>query len=95
MNSYVIWSFKHTMWWGPDRGGYTPHLEQAGRYGAVDAGDIVTNDVMLDNVAVHLTIAEPHGPPTFHPYNGTNYQDSTEPCPVCERYDMPEGEIIS
>lgn len=38
---YVIWSYEHTAWWGPDHCGYTLHLEQAGRYTYAEADDIV------------------------------------------------------
>lgn len=38
---YLIWSFEHGAWWGPGRWGYTPHVDQAGRYGKAEADDIV------------------------------------------------------
>lgn len=34
---YLIWSAKHGMFWRPDRSGYTPKIEEAGRYGAEEA----------------------------------------------------------
>jgi hypothetical protein len=70
MTEYVIWSFEHAMWWGPARRGYTPDIEKAGRYGATDAGDIVTDSVMLDEVAVIEPLAVRRGQPRFHPYDG-------------------------
>ena len=38
---YVIWSHKHDSWWRPDRCGYTRALSEAGRYSAIEAGEIV------------------------------------------------------
>jgi len=31
-DNYLIWSNYHGAWWKPDRAGYTPSLDQAGRY---------------------------------------------------------------
>lgn len=64
MESYVIWSFKHGQWWGPDRCGYTSDLSMAGRYSGRDAGEITTDDVMCNNVAMLLSIATRRGAPT-------------------------------
>ena len=68
---YVIWSFKHNQWWGPDQRGYTSDLSLAGLYGPTEAGEIVINSVLLESCAIIEPIAERHGPPKFHPYNGT------------------------
>lgn len=41
--TYVVWSNEHSMWWGPDRRGYTPSLLTAGRYTHVEAIRICKN----------------------------------------------------
>ena len=43
MDSFVVWSHEHQMWWGPNHAGYTPDLNKAGRYTRREAGDIATN----------------------------------------------------
>ena len=39
-NTYLIWSHKHSAWWGPNNRGYFPRLEHAGRYSREDAIEI-------------------------------------------------------
>jgi hypothetical protein len=39
--TYVIWSFEHAAWWRPGGYGYTPHLEEAGRFTGDQAAAIV------------------------------------------------------
>jgi hypothetical protein len=39
--SYVIWSNEHEAWWAPAERGYTPILEEAGRYDLAAARRIV------------------------------------------------------
>jgi hypothetical protein len=34
---YLLWSNKHGMWWRPDERGYTPNIDEAGRYGEAHA----------------------------------------------------------
>jgi hypothetical protein len=34
---WVVWSEEHGAWWGPQRMGYTPRLERAGRYTEAEA----------------------------------------------------------
>lgn len=70
MYEYVIWSFEHEAWRGPDHRGYVLDLKDAGRYSAQDAGEIVTSSVMLDEVAIVAQLAEMHGAPEYHPYHG-------------------------
>ena len=65
---YVIWSFKHDLWWGPDHRGYAADFTDAGRYTAAEAGRIVTQAILLESVAIILPIAEKHGTPIHHPY---------------------------
>jgi hypothetical protein len=61
---YVIWSFDHQQWWAPLRRGYTPDLAKAGRYTAGEAGEIVTNSYLAEDVAIHEKLAERRGEPT-------------------------------
>jgi hypothetical protein len=37
---YVVWSIEHKSWWGPNRSGYTPYLDLAGRYTRDEAIEI-------------------------------------------------------
>jgi hypothetical protein len=67
---FVIWSFEHRAWWGPERRGYTTAILAAGRYTASEAGAIVTGSIWNDECAVLLNIAMREGPPRFHPYAG-------------------------
>ena len=66
--TYVIWSFEHDAWWGPDHCGYTTLLATAGRYTAEEAGKIVTNSVWCEEIAVVEQVAQDWGPPTHDPY---------------------------
>lgn len=68
--AFVIWSYEHRAWWMPDRCGYTNSLDAAGRYDADVAGDIVTGSVLIGEIAIAVDIAEEHGPPPYHPYDG-------------------------
>lgn len=38
---FLIWSNQHQRWWGPNGCGYTPWIEDAGRYEEADAEAIV------------------------------------------------------
>lgn len=67
---YLIWSFKRNSWWAWDRQGYTPVLDEAGRYTAEEAGDIATRSVFLESVPVWEGVAIQHGAPTCYPYQG-------------------------
>ena len=49
---YVVWSNQHAMWWRANRRGYTPWLEEAGRYTRTEAEAIVT-DATLDGKLTH------------------------------------------
>lgn len=61
---YVVWSFEHRAWWGPYHSGYTDHLGNAGRYDASEAGRIVTNSVLGEEVAILEQVAALNGAPT-------------------------------
>lgn len=63
---YVIWSFEHSAWWGPNKCGYTSDLASAGRYSIEVAGRIVVSSILQEEVAILLAIAEQNGPPK-HP----------------------------
>ena len=67
---YVIWSFDHQAWWRPNRQGYTTKLAEAGRYSAEEAGQIVTDSIFLDEVAILEKLATSQGEPLYHPYRG-------------------------
>ncbi len=43
---YVIWSNEHAAWWGPDEVGYTPWVEEAGRYDLPTARAIVAKGAL-------------------------------------------------
>lgn len=50
---FLIWSNKHSAWWGPDHCGYVGDSRQAGRYSAAEAGAIVVGSGFPnENVAV-------------------------------------------
>lgn len=53
---YLVWSNEHQMWWRPGRSGYTPFIEEAGRYSHDDAARIVSSatlDGLLDQTRVN------------------------------------------
>lgn len=56
--SYHIWSHRHDQWWGPDRAGYTSHIERAGKYSKAEAADIVLSSLPGANVAVDVELAK-------------------------------------
>lgn len=41
MSTYLVWSNQHALWWRPRSAGYTPVIEEAGRYSRAEAEDIV------------------------------------------------------
>jgi hypothetical protein len=43
MTAHMIYSHEHGAWWRPRRTGYTGVLAEAGRYGAEEAEQIVTD----------------------------------------------------
>lgn len=65
---WVIWSFEHNAWWAAHEAGFVTSLSEAGRYTQEDAGRIVTDSILVDEVAVYETIAQRLGAPRCHPY---------------------------
>jgi hypothetical protein len=43
--NYLIWSWEHMAWWAEDMDGYTPRLDQAGRYSYSEAAGIVVGHI--------------------------------------------------
>lgn len=62
--TYVIWSFEHRAWWKPNQRGYTTNLDEAGGYSAREAGQIVTDSVLGEEVAILFEVAQRRGAPT-------------------------------
>lgn len=50
---YLIWSFHHGLWWGPNQNGYVHSVAIAGKYTAEEAMEILCNDVVRRNMPVH------------------------------------------
>jgi len=67
---YLIWSFEHEAWWGPNHCGYTTLMEKAGRYSKEEAGEIHTSSIWLEEVAIAEPVAIEKGPPEFSPWDG-------------------------
>src|SRR5215813_9409125 len=49
----LIWSNEHQMWWRPERSGYTPLIEDAGRYDVSAAIDIVADSTVDGRLTFH------------------------------------------
>lgn len=41
IDSFLVWSNQHAMWWRADQRGYTQIIDEAGRYTRAEAEDIV------------------------------------------------------
>lgn len=54
---YIVWSFRHNQWWGPDHRGYTSDPSLAGRYARGEAADIMLNALPGQNVAFDERLA--------------------------------------
>lgn len=60
---YLIWSWRHSQWWGPDHSGYTSDVTEAGRYTTMEAATIMIrsglpgNNVAIDEQLVQLHLA--------------------------------------
>ena len=71
MGAFVIWSWEHDAWWGPDECGYVSDLKAAGRYSLSDAGRIAAGS-HVEEVAIQESVAAERGAPRFHPYRGAS-----------------------
>jgi hypothetical protein len=61
---YLIWSWEHQAWWGPNRCGYTTDVGLAGRYTEAEAGAITVGHIPPgEEVAVLEAWAIRRGPP--------------------------------
>ena len=67
---YVIWSFEHMRWWGPNFRGYVERIEDAGRYSLEEAAGPCLRDVEHNEIPIMEPNALRNGPPTYHPYKG-------------------------
>lgn len=89
-DTFLIWSNQHGMWWRPSERGYTPHIEEAGRYPRVVADAIINNATVGGQLSIQRT----------DPVTGREYRQFTEvivPAPdtdaaddgtcSCESYD--------
>ena len=47
---FLLWSGKHSAWWGPNQSGYTPSIAQAGRYSETEAVECVVRSAMSGNI---------------------------------------------
>ena len=47
-NQCLIWSFEHGKWWRANGAGYTDQLQEAGRYGLLQALQICENSLVSD-----------------------------------------------
>lgn len=68
MNTFLIWSNQHGMWWRPARRGYTAHIEEAGRYTRAEADAIVNDATVGGQLGIQRT----------DPVTGREYRQFTE-----------------
>lgn len=68
-DAWVVWSFEHQGWWGPNHWGYVHDLAQAGRYSELEALRIEhdANIAVPNELAMSLEDAERRGPPRRPP----------------------------
>lgn len=58
---YLLWSNKHSAWWGPDARGYTDSIEEAGDFTQAEAVEAVVRSAGCgDRSQVTLMVAAPH-----------------------------------
>lgn len=68
MTTFLVWSNQHGMWWRAGQRGYTPLIEEAGRYDRPIAEEIVAA-ATLDGALGRLTV---------DPVSGQSYQRQDE-----------------
>lgn len=55
---FLLWRNEHSMWWGPDRRGYTDNIDDAGRYSQTAAVECVVQSAFhgrVDKVTCMVT----------------------------------------
>jgi len=69
---FLIWSYEHDAWWGPNGRGYVKDIEKAGRYHPVNAAAILIDAsvVKIDEIIIPEHLAVDKGAPKYHPYDG-------------------------
>lgn len=50
---WLVWSNQKSMWWRANRSGYTQYIEEAGRYSAEDARQIVSQATLDGQLRRH------------------------------------------
>lgn len=56
--TYVIWSYRHHLWWRSASAGYTQHIKIAGHYSKAQAAEIMFDGLPGQNVAIEAEFAE-------------------------------------
>jgi hypothetical protein len=57
---FLLWSNKHGMWWKPNEMGYTPNLDEAGRYSEDAAVECVVRSAFWGDLSkVTAMVAAP------------------------------------
>lgn len=62
---FILWSHKHRQWWKPDAYGYTPNIDDAGRFNAQDAANHLFGDAWsgrVDQASTMVAAPESWGP---------------------------------
>jgi hypothetical protein len=86
--TYLIWSNQHGMWWRAHRRGYTPFIEEAGRYNRKQADEIIHSATVGGQLGINRT----------DPVTGREYRQFTEvivtaPEVAAERTDGKPGDV--
>jgi hypothetical protein len=55
---FLVWSYEHRAWWGPNERGYTNAIVAAGRYTAEQALDIVYGANAITGRLEEIAVAE-------------------------------------
>lgn len=53
--AFLIWSNQKGMWWRPNERGYTPIIDEAGRYDR-DAAEKIVSRATLDGMLTHRCV---------------------------------------